>query len=66
MKLSTQAIGVFEKLAMNAHHAIEINTLLADQSQAVKEIFSLRDSTNVRNQFGTTGYFPDSVKVTAM
>lgn len=64
MKLSTQVINVFEKLATNTHHNVDKNALIENQPQAVKEILSLKESTDVRDQFSKTGYFSDSVKVT--
>jgi hypothetical protein len=64
MKLSTQAINFFEHLATHAHHKVETDELLAKQSPEIKEIYSSKSSEFVKNQFNTTGYFADSIKVT--
>jgi hypothetical protein len=64
MKLSEQAINFFEHLATNAHHQIAIDELLANQSSKIKEIYLANSSEFLKNQFSTTGYLADSIKVT--
>ncbi len=64
MKLSQEAINLFEYLATNAHHQIAIDELIANQSAELNKIYSSKDSDSMKNYFSSTGYFADSIKVT--
>ena len=64
MKLSTQAINLFEQLATNAHHKVDISKLMANQTLELQEIYSSKSSEYFRKQFSDSSYFADSIKVT--
>ena len=41
-------ISMFEIIANNAHHRVEVNELLADQSDVVRQSFCLEDASLIR------------------